>query len=244
MKRAAKIHRVVLVRHGESTWNKENRFTGWHDVPLSEHGVTEAVEAGQMLRAKGFTHFDVAYTSVLKRAINTYYTISNELGLHWIPHHKSWRLNERHYGALQGLNKAETAQKHGEEQVLIWRRSYDIPPPELELSDERHPRFAPQYQKLPVDALPKTESLAITVDRVLPYWNDTICPTIMDDKNVIVVAHGNSLRAVVKHLTGMSEKEILAYNIPTAVPLVFEFDQDLKPLKNYYLLDDAELKRR
>lgn len=166
------------------------------------------------------------------------------MGLHWIPHHKHWRLNERHYGNLQGLNKAETAEKFGEEQVLIWRRSYDIPPPPLELDDERHPRFAPQYQKLPTDALPNTESLAITVDRVLPFWHDTICPAILDNKNVIVVAHGNSLRAVVKHLTGMSEKEILAYNIPTAVPLVFEFDQDLVPLKNYYLLDDDELKRR
>ena len=197
-----------------------------------------------MLRDKGFTHFDVAYTSVLKRAINTYYTISNELGLHWIPHHKHWRLNERHYGALQGLNKAETAQKHGEEQVLKWRRSYDIPPPELDLDDERHPRFAPQYQNLPTDALPRTESLSITVDRVMPFWNDTICPSVLDNKNVIVVAHGNSLRAVVKHLTGMNETEILSYNIPTAVPLVFEFDQDLNPLKNYYLLNDDELKRR
>jgi 2,3-bisphosphoglycerate-dependent phosphoglycerate mutase len=233
-----------LVRHGESTWNNENKFTGWHDVPLSEHGKIEAVEAGQMLKDKGFTHFDVAYTSVLKRAINTYYTISDELGMHWIPHHKHWRLNERHYGALQGLNKAETAAKHGEEQVLQWRRSYDIPPPELDLDDERHPRFLPQYQKLPIGALPKTESLATTVDRVLPFWNDTICPTILDNKNVIVVAHGNSLRAVVKHLTGMSEKEILSYNIPTAVPLVFEFDKELNPINNYYLLNNDELKRR
>jgi len=242
-KRAAKIHRVVLVRHGESTWNKENRFTGWHDVPLSEAGVTEAVAAGKMLKDKGFS-FDVAYTSVLQRAINTYYTIAGQLDLAWIPHHKHWRLNERHYGALQGLNKAETAKKHGEEQVLKWRRSYDIPPPELNLDDERHPRFAPQYQQLPTDALPRTESLKTTVDRVLPFWHDTICPSVLDHKNVIVVAHGNSLRAVVKHLTGMNEVDILKYNIPTACPLVFEFDENMVPLKNYYLLDEAELKAR
>lgn len=243
MSRVKTAHRVVFVRHGESTWNKENRFTGWHDVPLSARGVEEAVEAGQMLKQRGF-QFDLAYTSVLQRAIKTYYTISNELDLHWIPHVKHWRLNERHYGALQGMNKAETAKKHGEEQVLIWRRSYDIPPPELEFDDERHPRFSPIYQGLPADALPCTESLKTTIDRVLPFWHDTICPSVLDNKNVIVVAHGNSLRAIVKHLTQMSEDEILKYNIPTAVPFVFEFDKDLKPLDNYYLLDEDELKRR
>lgn len=243
IRNATKIHRVVFVRHGESTWNKENRFTGWHDVPLSTHGVEEAIEAGQMLKEQGF-QFDLAYTSVLQRAIKTYYTIADQLDINWIPHHKHWRLNERHYGALQGLNKAETTAKHGEEQVLQWRRSYDIPPPPLDFDDERHPRFAPQYQNLPNDALPRTESLKITVDRVLPFWHDTICPQILDDKNVIVVAHGNSLRAIVKVLNGMSEAEILKYNIPTAVPLVYEFDQDLNVLKNYYLLDEEELKRR
>ena len=243
MNRISKVHRVVFVRHGESTWNRENRFTGWHDVPLSEHGVNEAVEAGTLLREKGF-HFDVCYSSVLQRAIKTYYTIADQLDLAWIPHHKHWRLNERHYGALEGLNKSETAAKHGEEQVLIWRRSYDIPPPELSVDDERHPRYAQQYQGLPQDALPCTESLKITVDRVLPFWHDTICPMVLDNKNVIVVAHGNSLRAIVKHLSGMSEEEILKYNIPTAVPLVYEFDQDLNVLKNYYLLDEEEVKRR
>ena len=190
--------------------------------------MTEAAEAGRMLKEKGYT-FDVAYTSVLQRAIKTYYSISDHLDLNWIPHHKHWRLNERHYGALEGLNKSETAEKHGEEQVLIWRRSYDIPPPALDLDDERHPRFREMYQSLPTDALPTTESLAITVDRVLPFWHDTICPAILDNKNVVVVAHGNSLRAIVKHLTGMPEDEILKYNIPTAVPLVFEFDENLIP---------------
>ena len=164
--------------------------------------------------------------------------------MNWIQHHKHWRLNERHYGALQGLNKAETAKKHGEDQVLIWRRSYDIPPPALEDNDERHPKFAPHYSRLPSDALPSTESLKITVDRVLPFWHDTIAPAVLDHKNIIVVAHGNSLRAIVKHLSGMSEDEILKYNIPTAVPLVYEFDQDLNPVKNYYLLDEDELKKR
>lgn len=244
MQRAKTIHRVVLVRHGESTWNKTNRFTGWQDVPLSENGQHEAIAAGAMLKEKGLTHFDVAYTSVLKRAVNTYYTISNELGLHWIPHHKHWRLNERMYGDLEGLNKAETTKIHGEAQVTKWRRSYDIPPPPMPLDDERHPRFLPQYSKLTIDALPQTESLLTTSERVLPFWNDTICPSILDGRNVIVVAHGNSLRAVVKHLTGMDESEILNYNIPTAVPLVFEFDQDLVPLKNYYLLNPEELKER
>ena len=196
-----------------------------------------------MLKEKGFT-FDIAYTSVLKRAINTYYGVTNELDLQWIPHYKHWRLNERHYGALQGLNKAETAAKHGEQQVLLWRRSYDIPPPDLDPADERHPKFAPQYAKLPASALPSAESLALTVDRVLPFWNDTICPTILDNKNVLVVAHGNSLRAIVKHLSGLGEDEILKVNIPTGVPLVYEFDGDLNPVNDYYLLDEEELHRR
>mmetsp|Transcript_7927 Transcript_7927/g.13304 ORF Transcript_7927/g.13304 Transcript_7927/m.13304 type:complete len:255 (-) Transcript_7927:137-901(-) len=243
MSRIKPAYKVVFVRHGESTWNMENRFTGWHDVPLSQKGIQEAMEGGQMLKKRGYT-FDVAYTSVLQRAIKTYYSIADQLDNVWIPHHKHWRLNERHYGALEGLNKSETAAKHGEEQVLIWRRSYDIPPPELELDDERHPRFAPQYKGLPADALPKTESLKTTIDRVLPFWHDTICPSILDNKQVIVVAHGNSLRAIVKHLSQMSEDEILKYNIPTAVPLVYEFDKDMNAISKEYLLDEDELKRR
>lgn len=233
----------MFVRHGESLWNKENRFTGWYDVKLTQHGHNEALEAGRLLKEKGFT-FDLAYTSVLSRAIMTYNNIAGELDLNWIPVQKSWRLNERHYGALQGLNKAETAEKHGMEQVLKWRRSFDIPPPELDVDDERHPKFDARYGHLPEDALPRTESLATTIDRVLPYWQDTICPSILENKNVIVVAHGNSLRAIHKHLSGLSNEEIIAYNIPTACPLVYEFDQDLKPLKNYYLLDEEELKAR
>lgn len=201
------------------------------------------MHAGHLLKEKGF-EFDVAHTSVLTRALKTYNTISETMDSLWIPHHKTWRLNERHYGALQGLNKAETAEKHGEEKVLQWRRSYDIPPPALSLDDERHPSFDRRYGLLPPDVLPTTESLKITVDRVLPYWNDTICPQVMDGKRAVIVAHGNSLRAIVMHLAGMSEQEILAYNIPTACPLVFEFDENMKPLKNYYLLDDEELKAR
>ena len=196
-----------------------------------------------MLKERGF-EFDVAHTSVLTRAISTYNNIAGEMGNLWIPHFKTWRLNERHYGALQGLNKAETAEKHGDEQVLIWRRSYDIPPPELELTDERHPIHDKRYAYLPPSILPRTESLKTTIDRVLPYWYDTICPQVMEGKNVLVVAHGNSLRAIVKHLTGMDEKAILQYNIPTGCPLVFEFDGELKPQKNYYLIDEAELKAR
>jgi 2,3-bisphosphoglycerate-dependent phosphoglycerate mutase len=245
MKKSAcsKIHKVVFVRHGESTWNKENRFTGWTDVALTENGIQEAKFAGQLLKQNGF-NFDLAFTSVLTRAIMTYNNIATELGCHWIPVHKHWRLNERHYGALQGLNKAETAAKHGEEQVTLWRRSYDIPPPELALDDERHPQHDPRYQGLPLDVLPKTESLKITVDRVLPFWYDKICPEVLSGKNVIVVAHGNSLRAIVKHLSQMSDTDIIKYNIPTACPLVYEFDETLKPIKNYYLLDEKTLKER
>jgi len=242
-KAGSKIHKVVFVRHGESVWNKENRFTGWKDVGLSENGVKEATFAGELLRDKGY-QFDLAFTSVLSRAIMTYNTIANEVGCNYIPIQRHWRLNERHYGALQGLNKAETAAKHGEDQVLIWRRSFDIPPPELEEDDERHPKNDPRYATLPLDVLPKTESLKLTIDRVLPYWYDQICPAVLEGKRTIVVAHGNSLRAIVKHLTKMSPEEIIKYNIPTAVPLVFEFDEQLKPIKNYYLLDEQELKKR
>ena len=243
MRRAAATHKVVFIRHGQSTWNLENRFTGWHDVDLTALGVEEAKQAGQLLKENGFA-FDLAHTSLLTRAIKTYNQISEEMDSLWIPHHKSWRLNERHYGALQGLDKAETAAKHGEEQVTQWRRSYDIPPPELDLTDERHPSFERRYSTLPPDVLPRTESLKTTGDRVLPYWHDTICPQVMAGQSVVVVAHGNSLRAIVKYLAGMSEQEILKYNIPTACPLVFEFDQDMTPLKNYYLLDAEELKAR
>lgn len=237
-------HRVVFVRHGESQWNRENRFTGWWDVPLTEKGHQEARSAGQMIKDAGLT-FDLAYTSVLKRAILTYNNIVDELDHHHIPVTKSYRLNERHYGALTGLNKAETAEKHGEEQVLIWRRSYDIPPPELELTDERHPAFDKKYSKLPKDALPSSESLALTVDRVMPYWFDTICPQVKDGKDVIVVAHGNSLRAIVKYLSGMSDEEIVKYNIPTGVPFVFEFDEELRPIgEMFYLMSEEEVARR
>jgi len=205
MKKASdKLYKVVFVRHGESLWNKENRFTGWTDVGLTENGMREAEFAGQLLKQNQFK-FDVAFTSVLSRTIKTFNTIADELDLHYIPVNKHWRLNERHYGALQGLNKAETAAKHGEEKVLIWRRSYDIPPPELEENDERHPKNDPRYAHLPVDVLPRTESLKLTVDRVLPYWYDQICPAILEGQRVIVVAHGNSLRAIVKHLSGMSD---------------------------------------
>lgn len=240
---AEKIYKVVFLRHGESTWNKENRFTGWTDVMLTENGVKEAQFAGQLLKQNGY-QFDVAHTSVLTRAIMTYNTVATELGCHYIPVYKHWRLNERHYGALQGLNKAETAEKHGEEKVTLWRRSFDVPPPELSLDDERHPRFDARYSGLALDVLPATESLKITIDRVLPYWYDSICPSILDGQRVVVVAHGNSLRAIVKHLTKMSDQEIIGYNIPTACPLVFEFDQNLTPLKNYYLLDEKTLKAR
>ena len=237
------MYKIVLMRHGESEWNRDNRFTGWADVDLTDKGIAEARNAGRLLAEAGFA-FDLTYTSVLKRAIRTLWCTLDEMDLMWLPTVHSWRLNERSYGALQGLDKAETAKKHGEAQVKIWRRSYDIPPPELDLDDERHPRFQPMYSKLPADALPRTESLATTVERVLPYWNDTIAPSVLEGKNVVVVAHGNSLRAVVKHLSGMDEKEILEYNIPTACPLVFEFDEKLKPIKNYYLIDEQELKAR
>ena len=243
MKKAKDIHRVVFVRHGESTWNMENRFTGWTDVPLTPNGIEEAKFAGQVLKEKGFT-FDMCFTSVLRRAICTFNTIAEETEQHHIPVIKSWRLNERHYGGLQGLNKSETAAKHGEEQVMIWRRSYDIPPPELDVSDERHPSKDSRYDHLPAVILPKTESLALTVDRVLPFWFDQICPVVKEGKNVIVAAHGNSLRAIVKYLSKMSNEEIIKYNIPTATPFVYEFDRDMNPLKNYYLIDEETLRKK
>ncbi len=233
--------KLVLVRHGESTWNKENRFTGWTDVELSEKGRQEAKEAGVVLKAEGFT-FDVAYTSVLKRAIRTLWTVLDEMDLMWIPVYRSWRLNERHYGALQGLNKAETAAKFGEGQVKIWRRSYDIPPPALAADDERYPGNDARYRNLNTQELPLTECLKDTVARFLPLWHETISPDIVAGKKVLIAAHGNSLRALVKYLDNVPETEIVELNIPTGMPLVYELDDNLKPLKHYYLGDPEKVK--
>jgi 2,3-bisphosphoglycerate-dependent phosphoglycerate mutase len=234
------MYKVVLLRHGESDWNRENRFTGWTDVDLSELGQKEARAAGQLLKKEGYT-FDQAFTSVLKRAIRTLNLALDEMGLLWIPVQRSWRLNERHYGALQGLNKAETAAKFGDEQVKIWRRSYDIPPPPLEPNDERFPAFDPRYADLPRAALPATECLKDTVVRFVPYWQDVIAPAVKTGKKVVVAAHGNSLRALVKYLDNISDKEIVELNIPTGVPLVYELDDKLEPIKKYYLGDQAEI---
>ena len=230
--------KLVLLRHGESTWNKENRFTGWHDVDLSERGLAEAQEAGRLLREGGYV-FDIAYTSVLKRAIRTLWLTLDALDLMWIPVTKSWKLNERHYGALQGLNKAETAAKHGEAQTKIWRRSYDIPPPPLTVDDPRHPSHDPRYAGLQATELPLSESLKDTVARFLPYWRDTIAPTIASGRRVVIAAHGNSLRALVMYLDHISESDIVELNIPTGIPLVYELDDSLKPLRHYYLGDPA-----
>lgn len=234
------MYKLVLLRHGESVWNRENRFTGWTDVDLSEKGLTEAHKAGKILREEGFV-FDKAYTSVLKRAIRTLWITLDEMDLMWIPVSRSWRLNERHYGALQGLNKSETAAKYGEEQVFIWRRSYEIPPPPLEEGDERNPKNDPRYGDLKVEEYPLTECLKDTVERFLPYWNDEIAPAIRSGKRVLIAAHGNSLRALVKHLDNISDNEISQLNIPTGVPLVYELDEDLRPLRHYYIGDQAEI---
>ena len=230
--------KLVLLRHGESTWNKENRFTGWTDVDLSDRGREEAKTAGRLLKQGGYT-FDVAFTSVLKRAIRTLGLALDELDLLWIPVTKHWRLNERHYGALQGLNKAETAAKHGDAQTKIWRRSYDIPPPALTPDDERHPSHDPRYAALDPKQLPLTESLKDTVDRFLPYWHESIAPAIRSGKRVIIAAHGNSLRALVKYLDNVSEADIVELNIPTGIPLVYELNDDLTPIRRYYLGDPA-----
>jgi len=232
------VTKLVLLRHGESTWNKENRFTGWTDVDLSERGRAEAAEAGRLLREGGFV-FDIAYTSMLTRAIRTLWIALDALELMWIPVEKNWRLNERHYGALQGLNKAETAAKHGEAQTKIWRRSYDIPPPPLTPDDPRHPSHDARYASLPPNELPLTESLKDTVARFLPYWHDTIAPAIRSGKRVLIAAHGNSLRALAKYLDQVSESEIVELNIPTGIPLVYEFDADLKPVRHQYLGNPA-----
>ncbi|MDX9753640.1 MAG: 2,3-diphosphoglycerate-dependent phosphoglycerate mutase [bacterium] len=230
------MYKVVLLRHGESVWNKENRFTGWTDVDLSEKGMQEAHAAGKLMKAEGFT-FDMAFTSTLKRAIRTLWISLDEMDLMWIPVFRTWRLNERHYGALQGLNKSETAQRFSEEQVLIWRRSYDVPPPPLEKNDERYPGHDPRYKELTDAELPLTECLKDTVARFLPAWNDMIAPEIKKGKKVVIAAHGNSLRALVKYLDNVSEEEIIKLNIPTGIPLVYELDADLKPIKHYYLGD-------
>jgi 2,3-bisphosphoglycerate-dependent phosphoglycerate mutase len=233
--------KLVLIRHGESTWNKENRFTGWTDVELSDKGRQEALEGGRVLKAGGYA-FDVAYTSVLKRAIRTLWTVLDEMELMWIPVHRSWRLNERHYGALQGLNKAETAAKFGEQQVKIWRRSYDVPPPALTPDDQRYPGHDPRYRGLTAEELPLTECLKDTVARFLPLWHDTIAPVIQSGQKVLIAAHGNSLRALVKYLDNIPESEIVELNIPTGMPLVYELDDDLKPLNRYYLGDPEKVK--
>ncbi len=231
---------LVLLRHGESIWNKENRFTGWTDVDLSRQGIKEAQDAGQVLKEKGYI-FDVAFTSVQKRAIRTLWLVLDEMDLMWIPVYRSWRLNERHYGALQGLNKSETAAKYGEEQVLIWRRSYDIRPPSLEKTDERYPGNDPIYADLDRKDIPLTECLKDTVERFLPYWHEVLAPTAKSGKRVIISAHGNSLRALVKYLDHISDDDIVRLNIPTGIPLVYELDEALKPLKSYYLGDPEEV---
>ena len=235
------MQKLVLIRHGESQWNKENRFTGWKDVDLSEKGRAEAKAAGQLLKAEGFT-FDEAYTSVLKRAIRTLWIILDEMDLMWIPETKSWLLNERHYGSLQGLNKQEMAAQHGEEQVLIWRRSYDVPPPLLEETDERWLGKDPRYAGIESEKFPRAEALKHTVERVVPYFQTEIMPKIQMGRKLIIAAHGNSLRALVKYLNAISDEDIIKHNIPTGIPLVFEFDEDFKPTNSYYLGDQEAIR--
>ncbi len=228
------MKQLVMLRHGESVWNKENRFTGWTDVPLSDQGRAEAADAGRRLKEAGFA-FDVAYTSVLRRAIHTLWLVLDQMEQPWIPVHPNWRLNERHYGALQGLNKAETAQEFGDDQVHLWRRSYDVPPPALDAGDERHPSRDRRYADLSPAELPLTECLKDTVDRMLPHWNEVIAPTVASGQRVVIAAHGNSLRALIKHLDQVSDKDIIELNIPTGTPLVYELTDDLKPIRSYYL---------
>ena len=235
------MFKLVLLRHGESTYNREKRFTGWTDVDLSENGIEEARDAAGVFKENGFV-FDIAYSSVLKRAIRTLWIILDDMDLMWIPVERHWRLNERHYGALQGLNKPETAKKYGEEQVLIWRRAYDIPPPPLQKSDERYPGNDPKYKDLSEDELPLTECLKDTVERFLPYWHEKIAPTVSSGRKVLISAHGNSIRALIKHLDNVSEEEIIKLDIPTGIPLVYELDDDLKPISHYYLADEEKVK--
>jgi 2,3-bisphosphoglycerate-dependent phosphoglycerate mutase len=232
------MYKIVLIRHGESTWNLENRFTGWTDVDLTPTGVSQAMSAGKLLHAEGYA-FDLAYTSVLKRAIHTLWYCLDEMNSTWLPVVKSWRLNERHYGGLQGLNKAETAKQYGDEQVLVWRRSYDTPPPALDPSDERCERSDPRYARLKVEDVPLTECLKDTVERVLPFWNESMAPAIRAGKRIVVAAHGNSIRALVKYLDNISDDEIVGVNIPNGIPLVYELDAELRPIRHYYLGDAA-----
>nr|WP_315597602.1 2,3-diphosphoglycerate-dependent phosphoglycerate mutase [uncultured Cupriavidus sp.] len=234
------MYKLVLIRHGESTWNLENRFTGWVDVDLTDTGVAQARQGGQLLKEAGFS-FDVAYTSVLKRAIRTLWHVQDEMDLMWIPVRNEWRLNERHYGALAGLNKAETAKKYGDEQVLVWRRSYDTPPPALEPTDERASFNDPRYANVPREQVPLTECLKDTVARVMPLWNESIAPDIKSGKRVVIAAHGNSIRALVKYLDQISDDDIVGLNIPNGTPLVYELDADLRPLRHYYLGDQAAI---
>ncbi len=234
------MYKIVLLRHGESTWNKENKFTGWTDVDLSEKGLLEAEEAGKTLKSEGYS-FDIAFTSVLKRAIRTLWITLDGMDLMWIPVERCWRLNERHYGALQGLNKAETAAKYGDDQVLVWRRSYDTPPPVLERTDPRYPGNDPRYKDMDEKDIPLTECLKDTVARFLPYWHETIAPAIKSGKRVLIAAHGNSLRALVKYLDNVSDEAIVKLNIPTGIPLVYELDDELNPIKHYYLGDQEAI---
>lgn len=236
------MYTIVLLRHGESAWNQENRFTGWTDVDITEKGMNEAHQAARLLREGGYT-FDVAYTSVLKRAIRTLWTVLDDMDLMWIPVYRNWRLNERHYGALQGLNKAETAEKYGEAQVKLWRRSYDIQPPALTKEDERYPGHDRRYAALSEEELPLTECLKDTVARFVPYWLETIVPAIRSGKRVLITAHGNSLRSLVKYLDHIPEEEIVELNIPTGVPLVYELDEEMKPIRHYYLGDEDAVRR-
>ena len=230
------MYKLVLIRHGESTWNLENRFTGWTDVDLTPTGISQAMSAGRLLKAEGYA-FDLAYTSVLKRAIHTLWYCLDEMDCTWLPVMKSWRLNERHYGGLQGLNKAETAKQYGDDQVLVWRRSYDTPPPALEASDPRCERSDPRYARLQADDVPLTECLKDTVARVLPFWNDSMAPAIKAGKRILVAAHGNSIRALVKYLDNISDDDIVGLNIPNGIPLVYELDAELRPIRHYYLGD-------
>ncbi len=234
--------KLVLIRHGESVWNKENKFTGWTNVPLSEHGIKEATDAGKLLKEKGFD-FKVAFTSYLDRAIKTLWIILEEMDLMWIPVYKTWRLNEKHYGNLQGLNKAEMAEKFGDEQVLMWRRSYDTPPPEIPEDDPRHPKHDPRYAGLKPEEIPSTEALKNTEERIVPYWKSDISKSLKEHKEILVSAHGNSLRGIVKYLKNMGEDEILKFNIPTGIPYVFEFDEDLNLQKDYFIGDPEEIKK-
>ena len=235
--------KLVLLRHGESVWNRENIFTGWTDVDLSEKGISEARSAGALLKKEGYA-FDMAFTSRLKRAIRTLWLVLDEMDLMWIPVQRTWRLNERHYGSLQGLNKAETAAKFGEDQVLIWRRSFDIPPPALTVDDPRYPGADPRYADIAAGEIPVTESLKDTIGRFLPYWHEQIAPVVQSGKKVLIAAHGNSLRALVKYLDEISDEKIVKLNIPTGVPLVYELDERLKPVKSYYLGDEAEIAQK